>query len=215
MHVFMLLTCPGFGKSDEPKQSLDVDNYVDFIVKFIEQQNIKGLDLIGHSNGGRIIIKLMSLKNLKFKVNKIILIGSAGIVHKKSLSKKLKIRMFKFSKKILSIKIIQNKFPNLLLKLKNYFGSVDYKTATPVMRETLVKLVNTDLKEYLPNIKIPTLLLWGENDTETPFSDGEFMQKLISDCGLIKVKNCSHYVFLEEPIYVNRVIKFFLNGENK
>ena len=215
MQQFIHLICLGCGNSDEPKNSLDIDDYVSFIIKFVEQQNIKELELIGHSNGGRIIIKLMNSKKLNFKVNRIVLIGSAGIVHKKSLSKKLKIRMFKISKKILSINILQNKFPNLLLKIKNCFGSVDYKTATPIMRETLVKLVNTDLKEYLPHINVPTLLIWGTDDKETPISDALAMEKLIPDSGLVKVQNCSHYVFLEEPIYVNRVIRFFLNGENK
>ena len=80
------LDMPGFGQSEEPSSSWDVDDYVSFIIDFIKEQNIKELDLIGHSNGGRIIIKLMNQQNLDFKVNKIILIGSAGIVHKKTFS---------------------------------------------------------------------------------------------------------------------------------
>ncbi len=208
------LDMPGFGKSAELKNSWNVDDYVSFIINFIKDQNIKELDLIGHSNGGRIIIKLMS-KKLDFKVNKIILIGSAGIVHKKSISKKIKIKIYKICKKILKIKLINFIFPNLLLKLKNNFGSEDYRNASPIMRETLVKLVNEDLREFLPNIKVPTLLIWGANDTETPISGAEIMEKLIPDAGLIKVENCSHYVFLEQPYYVNKIIDTFLNGENK
>ena len=91
------LDMPGFGESDEPKQRWNLDSYIDFVINFIKSQDIKELDLIGHSNGGRIIIKLMS-KKLDFKVNKIILIGSAGIVHKKSFSQKVKIRSFKIGK---------------------------------------------------------------------------------------------------------------------
>ncbi len=157
----------------------------------------------------------MSLKNLKIKVNKIILIGSAGIVHKKSLRIRLKIKFFKIGKNVLTTSFFQKNFPNLLNKFKNICGSVDYKNASPIMRETLVKLVNTDLKAYLPNINVPTLLIWGTEDKETPISDALALEKLIPDSGLVKIQNCSHYVFLEEPIYVNRVIKFFLNGENK
>lgn len=157
----------------------------------------------------------MSLKNLKFKVNKIILIGSAGIVHKKNLLIRLKIKMFKVFKKNLSTPLLKKIFPNLLTKLKNAFGSEDYKNASPIMKETLVKLVNTDLKDYLQNIKVSTLLIWGEKDTETPIEDGKLMQQTIPDCGLVTIKNCSHYVYLEEPQYINRIIKYFLNGENK
>ena len=208
------LDMPGFGKSQEPDNSWDLDNYVSFIIEFIKSQNIKELDLIGHSNGGRIIIKLMSSKKIDFKVNKIILIGSAGIVHKKTLLQKFKIKVFKFCKKVLEFKPIKSLFPNLLLKLKNSFGSEDYRNASPVMKGTLVKLVNEDIRDFLPNIKVPTLLIWGELDTATPVSDGEIMEKLIPDAGLIKVKDCTHYVFLEKPSYVNKIIYTFFNGGN-
>lgn len=206
------LDMPGFGSSQEPDTDWNLDNYVDFIIEFIESQNIQELDLIGHSNGGRIIIKLMSRANLNFNVNKIILIGSAGIVHKKSKLQELKIKILKLGKNIIETKPIKTIFPNLLSKLKNKFGSEDYKNASPIMKKTLVNLINEDLQKFLPNIKVPTLLIWGENDTATPLQDGELMEKLIPDSGLVKVKNCTHYVFLEQNAYVNSIISNFLNG---
>lgn len=208
------LDMPGFGASDEPKKSWNLDDYVTFIIEFIKSQNIDELDVIGHSNGGRIIIKLMSSKNLNFKINKIILIGSAGIVHKKTFKQTIKIKTFKLCKKIAQLKPVKAISPGLLDKVKNHFGSADYKNASPIMRETMVKLINEDVRQYLPNIKVPTLLIWGENDTATPIKDAEIMEKLIPDAGLVRVKNCSHYVFLETPSYVNIVISNFLNGGN-
>lgn len=206
------LDMPGFGSSQEPDTDWNLDNYVDFIIEFIESQNIQELDLIGHSNGGRIIIKLMSRANLNFNVNKIILIGSAGIVHKKSKLQELKIKILKLGKNIIETKPIKTIFPNLLSKLKNKVGSEDYKNASPIMKKTLVNLINEDLQKFLPNIKVPTLLIWGENDTATPLQDGELMEKFIPDSGLIKIKNCSHYAFLEQTAYVNSIISNFLNG---
>lgn len=208
------LDMPGFGESEEPNTSWNLDDYVTFVIDFIKSQNINELSLIGHSNGGRIIIKLMNEKNLSFKVNKIILIGSAGIVHEKTLYQNLKIKLAKVGKNILELKPIKKIFPNLITKLKNNFGSEDYKNASPIMKETLVQLINYDLRKFLPNINVPTLLIWGSNDTATPISDGELMEKLIPDAGLIRVENCSHYVFLEQPGYVNKIINTFLNGGN-
>ena len=99
-------------------------------------------------------------------------------------------------------------------KIKNSFGSEDYRNASPIMKKNLVQLINEDVKQYLQKINVPTLLIWGENDTATPISDGETMEKLIPDAGLIKVENCSHYVFLERPAYVNKIISVFLQGGN-
>lgn len=204
---------PGCGDSEEPKTGWDLDKYISFIIKFIEKLNIKELDLIGHSNGGKIIIKLMSNKNLNFTVGKIILIGSAGVVHKKSFKQMLKIKLYKILKKILQLKLIQKFFPNLIINLKNHMGSEDYRNATPIMRDTLVKLVNTDVTEYLKDINRPTLLIWGEQDTATPIGDGEIMEKYIPDAGLVRIPNCSHYVFIEQAQYVNKIIYTFLNGK--
>lgn len=208
------LDMPGFGDSDEPKKGWNLDDYIDFVVKFIKSQNITELSLIGHSNGGRIIIKLMNQK-LDFIVNKIILIGSAGIVHKKSLTQKFKITLFKVGKKVLGVKPIKIFFPKALDNFRNKFGSADYKNASPIMKKCLVSLVNEDLKEYLPNIKSPTLLIWGKNDTATPIEDAILMENIIPDAGLVKIQNCSHYVFLEKPAYVHLIINTFLNGGKK
>ncbi len=208
------LDMPGFGQSEEPKESWNLNNYITFITKFIKSQKINELDVIGHSNGGRVIIKLMSQPNLPFTINKIILIGSAGIVHKKTIKQKIKIRTFKICKTIAQIKPVKLIFPNLLDEVKKHFGSADYKNASPIMRETMVKLINEDMRSYLPNIKAPTLLIWGENDTETPIADAEIMEQMIPDAGLIKIKGCSHYVFLEKPAYVNIIIQNFLTGGN-
>ena len=213
-HTVYCLDMPGFGESEEPNTSWNLDDYVTFVIDFIKSQNINELSLIGHSNGGRIIIKLMNEKNLSFKVNKIILIGSAGIVHEKTLYQNSKVKLAKIGKTFLELKPIKKVFPNLITKLKNNFGSEDYKNASPIMKETLVQLINYDLREFLPNINVPTLLIWGSNDTATPISDGELMEKLIPDAGLIRVENCSHYVFLEQPGYVNKIINTFLNGGN-
>lgn len=203
---------PGYGKSGVPEEAWDADQWIDFIIEFIKSQNIKELDLIGHSNGGKLIIKMMSRPDLDFKVGKIILIGSAGIVHKKPLKIRLKVKKYKLGKKVLSMKLVKKLFPNALEKFQKNAGSEDYRNAPPILKQSMVKLLNEDMREYLPNIKAPTLLLWGEKDTATPIEDAELMEKMIPDAGLVRVAGCSHYVFLEQPAYINNIIKTFLTG---
>lgn len=204
------LDMPGFGQSDQMSCPWCVDNYVDLVIKFIEEMKIDKLSLLGHSFGGRVIIKLVNRENLNFNVDKIILVDSAGIKPKKSIKKIIKVKLFKIGKKIVCSKLVKRMYPNALENLKNRFGSEDYKDATPIMRETLVKTVNEDLTNLLENIKNPTLLIWGEKDTATPFKDAVLMNKLISDSGIVKIENAGHYSFLEAPNLVNRVLESFL-----
>ena len=200
---------PGFGETTEPKSSLNLDDYVDIVIKFIEKQKLKELSLVCHSNGGRIAIKMMARDDLKFKVNKIVIIGGAGIIHKKSFKVRTKIKFYKIGKKILSSRIISKIAPNSLENFKRKRGSADYQNSTPVMRETMVKLINTNIEDCLAKVNAPTLLIYGENDTATPAKDGEYMSKIIPDAGFVKVAGCGHYVYLENPGYVNLVIKTF------
>ena len=62
---------PGMGGSEEPKEPWDVDGFADFVLAFLEQFGVKKLSLVGHSYGGRIIIKLAN-RQLPFAIDKIV-----------------------------------------------------------------------------------------------------------------------------------------------
>jgi pimeloyl-ACP methyl ester carboxylesterase len=206
------LDMPGFGQSEEPLAPWTVDDYVNFIIKFTQEMGITKTILIGHSFGGKCIINLANIGALPFQINKIILMGSAGIRRPKTFKQKLKIRIYKLGKWFLKRKLIQFLYPDALEHFQSKSGSADYRAASPLMRQTLVKVLNENYEEhYFNNIKYSTLLIWGENDTATPLIDGQYMEKTIPDAGLVTVKNAGHYVFLDQAYTVHKVIDSFLN----
>ena len=79
---------PGFGLSDEPKEPWRVDDYVDFVLKFLEPFAPKKVTFLGHSFGGRVIIKMAS-RDLPFEIEKVILVDSAGVRPKKTAAQKI------------------------------------------------------------------------------------------------------------------------------
>lgn len=201
---------PGFGESAEPPSAWCVDDYVEFVIDFLKDYNTDKVMLLGHSFGGRVIIKMNSRKNLPFKITKVILVDSAGILPPKSNKKSFRTYYYKAGKAILSTGIAQKLAPDALENFRKKMGSADYAAASPLMRQVLVKVVNEDLEPLLPNIKCPTLLVWGVNDTATPLSDGEKMEKLIADAGLVKLENAGHYSFLDQQYTFNRVMSSFM-----
>lgn len=213
-YTVVAMDMPGFGESQEPPAAWCVDDYVDFVIKFLADYDAKQVMLLGHSFGGRVIIKLNSRKDLPFTVSKVILVDSAGILPPKSNKKSWRTRKYKMGKAFLSTKIMRKIAPDALEKLRVKYGSADYVAASPLMRQVLVKVVNEDLEPLLPNIKCPTLLIWGVNDTATPLSDGEKMEKLIPDAGLVKLENAGHYSFLEQQFLFNRVMCSFMKIED-
>ena len=212
-YTVVAMDMPGFGESEEPKTPWCVDDYVQFVIDFLKDYDAKEVTLLGHSFGGRVIIKMHSRESLPFKVKKVILVDSAGIMPPKSNKKSWRTRYYKMGKAVLSTKLVQKLAPDALENFRKKMGSADYAAASPMMRQVMVKVVNEDLEPYLPNIKCPTLLVWGVNDTATPLSDGEKMEKLIPDAGLVKLENAGHYSFLEQQFIFNRVMCSFMKIE--
>ena len=204
---------PGFGGSDEPREPWNVDAYADFFCDFMKALAIKEATLIGHSYGGRVIIKLASRDNIPFKINNIVLIDSAGIVPEKTFSQKFKIKKYKMLKKILNMKLVYALFPELIDDWRNRQGSADYRSSSPMMRKCMVMAVNEDLTHLLPLIKQETLLIWGDGDTATPISDAKIMEEKIPDSGLAVLKGCGHFSFLESPVVFRNIMRSYFKTE--
>lgn len=207
-HRIIAIDFPGFGKSEMIESAWNVSDYVDVTLKFLNHLEIKDAILVGHSFGGRVIFKMVG--SGLYSPEKLILIDVAGVVHKKSFKAKVKQCCFKFGKRILTLPVIRKYTEKALNEWRSYFGSADYNAAPSVLRATLVNVVNEDLTEYMPNIKAPSLLIWGENDDATPLSDAKIIEGLIPDSGLCVVKNAGHFCFLNNPAQVNLIIKSFL-----
>ena len=206
---FVQFNFPGFGKSDEPREAWSVDDYADFFCEFMEALEIKEAALIGHSYGGRVIIKLANRENIPFTITKIVLLDSAGILPPKSLGKRIKIAKYKIIKRIVNVKMIYALFPEVIDEWRSRQGSADYKNASPIMRQCLVKAVNEDLTGLLSSIKQETLLIWGDEDTATPISDARTMEALIPNSGLAILKGAGHFSFLDQPIVFKNVMRVY------
>lgn len=201
---------PGFGGSDEPPKAWSVDEFADLCIKFIASFNIPKVILLGHSYGGRVIIKTASRDDLPFEISRIILVDSAGIMPKRSLSYKIKVKTYKAGNKILSTPVMQKLFPDALEKRRQKKGSADYAAASPVMRGCLVKAVNEDLTYLLPKVPYETLLIWGTADDATPISDGETMEKMMPDAGLARIPGAGHFSWVDNPALFRAIICSFL-----
>lgn len=201
---------PGFGGSDEPKEPWDVDGFADFFCKFMEVMQIKKATLIGHSYGGRVIIKLAARESIPFEITNIILIDSAGVLPVRTTAQKWKIRKYKILKKFLNMKLIYAMFPEVIDDWRSRQGSADYRNATPMMRQCMVKAVNEDLTKLLPKIRQEVLLIWGDQDTATPIRDAYIMEEKIPNCGLAVIPGTGHFSFLEKPAQFRGIMEAYL-----
>lgn len=199
------LDLPGHGESSEPPFIWGVEEFASMLEQLVSQLGLKNPSLLGHSFGGRVAI----LYGSRNKVDRVVLVDAAGIKPRRKLDYYAKIYSYKFAKRVFPLLMGKSAAGKIMDKWRSKSGSADYRNSSPVMRGVMSKCVNQDLKEYMPSIKAPTLLIWGENDTATPLSDAKTMEKLIPDAGLVSFAGCGHYSFLDNPAGFRAVINSF------
>lgn len=199
---------PGFGGSEEPKTPWTVSDYAAFVDHFTAALGLERVTLLGHSYGCRIGIKLLAGEGT-FAVDRVVFFGAAGVKPRRSLWFYCRQTGYKIGKWALSLPPVKRRFPDALENLRNKRASADYKKASPVMRQTLVRSISEDLTPLLPKITAPTLLIFGDTDTATPLYMGKIMEKAIPDAGLVTLHG-GHYAFAEQWGTCARVLTSFL-----
>lgn len=191
-----ILDFPGFGESDEPTNAWTIDDYSNMLEVFVKKVGIKKPIIMGHSFGGRVAIRYSAHNSIE----KLVLFGSPCIRIQKELP--LSVKILKAIKKLPGLNQVGE-------YMKKYIGSRDYKAASPVMRQTLVNVVNADLSMYAKNIEEPTLLIWGEHDDEAPLEEAKLLESIMVDAGLIVLPG-THYAYLENLPRVISILDNFI-----
>ena len=201
------LDLPGHGQSALPPQPWGVEEYQAFVAAFMDELGIECPTIVGHSNGGRIAIRMAATEPAR--VARLVLVDSAGIRPKRTVRYYRRVGMAKLGK--YAARYLGKPGERLRAQIVGRVASTDYAAAGE-MRPTLVRLVNSDLREHLPHIAVPTLLVWGANDTDTPVADGRVMEQLIPDAGLVVLEDAGHYSYLDQSARFSRIVTHFLTG---
>lgn len=198
-HMCINLDFPPFGNSSGPTKPLTVNDYSNMVLELLKFLGVSEVHIVAHSFGGRVAINLASKTQV---VKSLLLTGCAGI-KKRSIKKFFKILHYKFLKMLAKLKLYPQK------KLQK-FGSSEYKKLSPVMQKTFINIVNFNQTKLLKQIKVPTLLVWGSLDKETPFYFTKIFKNNIKDCEVIEFENCSHFAYLEKPnLFLNILTTYF------
>lgn len=199
-HEIIIFDLPGYGKSSEPPFVYSVFDYAKLIHQALENLQIEKPILMGHSFGGKISLAYAS----KYEVEKLVLFASPYCPEIEKMS--LKVKTLKKLKKVPLLHTLEN-------FAKKHMGSIDYRSASPRMREILVETVNLDITEEVQKIEAPTLLIWGSLDEAVPIKRAYELEKLIKDAGVVVYENATHYAYLEFLNPVCQVLNNFLKEE--
>lgn len=190
----LFIDFPPFGRSEKDLFNWNIFTYANMVISLCEHLNIKKMNILGHSFGGRIAIIMAVL--CKENVEKIVLIDSAGLKPKRPLSYRIKVFKYKIRKK-------------LNLDVSKY-GSSDYLSLNENMKTIFKSVVNTYLDDFLPFINAKTLIIFGKNDTTTPIYMAKKLKRKIKNSNLVLIENAGHFPYLERKVQFLSLIKDFL-----
>jgi pimeloyl-ACP methyl ester carboxylesterase len=199
------LDLPGHGQSALPPEPWGVAEYQAFVAAFLDELEIERPAIVGHSNGGRIAIRMAATE--PERAARLVLVDSAGIRPKRTLRYYRRVGMAKVGK--YAARYLGKPGERLRARIVGRVASTDYAAAGE-MRPTLVRLVNSDLRDYLPRISVATLLVWGADDTDTPVADGRLMEQLIPDAGLVVLEGAGHYSYIDQAARFVRIVSHFI-----
>lgn len=194
-----------------PLKETTVTAFSDFLEDFIKYKNLSNVILLGNSLGGHVGL-IYSNKNPSF-VKSLVLTGSSGLYENSMGESYPKRENYGYIKRK-----TQEVFYNSKVATKEI---VDEVFETVNNREKLVRTlaiaksaIRHNMSEELPNIKTPTLLIWGENDLVTPPEVAREFKSLLPNSKLEWIKKCGHAPMMENPDEFNKILFNWLNQKN-
>lgn len=203
---------PGFGDSQPMDGNYGISEFVEFLEGFIHSLGLKRFHLVGHSIGGG--IALHYALNFPHKIGKLVLVSSmclgkeialwVRILSSSTFFRSLgvaAVAVLKAIKWLVNLVYAPLKFVNPLPRAKVNLGS----SMATLQKQTTV-LVN-----QLSKLMIPTLLVWGANDSIIPVSQAYAAARLIPDCQLKVFEDCGHSVYRQKVKEFSHLLTDFLH----
>lgn len=183
-----------------------------FLHKFIEHRNYNGIHLLGNSLGGH--VALVHVLKQPERIKSLVLTGSSGLFENGMGDTYPKRGDYEYIKKKTELTFFDPKTASKEL-VDEVYEIVNVRLKAIKIIALAKSAIRNNLGEELNQIKQPTLLIWGNNDTITPPFVGREFHRLIPNSELHFIDKCGHAPMMEVPDEFNRILHKFLTKLNQ
>jgi pimeloyl-ACP methyl ester carboxylesterase len=166
---------PGFGASPPPPAVIGADGYAELVRPLIDETE-GSVVLVGHSFGGRVALRL-AVRHPD-RVEALVLTGVPLLRIRPPARPALGFRLIRWANRM---RLVPNE---LLERRRRRSGSPDYRAATGVMRDILVKVIAETYESELETVNAPVLMVWGSDDQEVPVAVAQRAMAIREAAGL-------------------------------
>lgn len=193
-----------------PVREAGLDALNKFVEDFVEDRKLENLNIIGNSLGGHVGL-IYTLRN-QAKVNTLILTGSSGLFENAMGGSFPKRGSYDYIHERVAYTFYDPKTAT-----KELVDEV-FETTKSISKALRIVAIAKSAQRHnmateIPNIKVPTLLIWGLNDTITPPYVGHEFDRLIPNTTLRFIDKCCHAPMMERPEDFNEILDSFLQKE--
>jgi pimeloyl-ACP methyl ester carboxylesterase len=218
------LDLPGFGLSAMPRERITISGYGRTVDALCERLGLGKVDIVGNSMGGYIGAEVA----IQFpeRVDQLLLVSAAGVTsadlahapiltlgrvataiatHTAAQDRQLAARP---RSRHIALQFVA-RHPSLLKADLAYEGLFK-GTGKPGFMDALRASLDYDFRDRLPEIRQPTLIVWGEKDSIIPVRDAHEFERLIPDSRKVVMKDTGHIAMAERPGAFNDLMMEFL-----
>jgi pimeloyl-ACP methyl ester carboxylesterase len=222
-HRCVALDLPGFGASPMPPERISIPEYGRLLAELMDALEIDPAVVVGNSMGGFIAAELAI--QFAARVDKLVLVSAAGLsseaLHRRPLLTSARLGRYGAAwvgaksdeltrrpraRQLLAWSVM--KYPHRLpaaLVAEQVRG-----TGKPGFIDALDALMSYRIRERIPEISVPTLIVWGTDDRLVPVRDADEFERQIPDARKVIFEDTGHVPMLERPEAFNDVLGDFL-----
>jgi pimeloyl-ACP methyl ester carboxylesterase len=178
-----------------------------YLHKFIEARDYRNINLLGNSLGGH--VALVHVLRHPERIRSLILTGSSGLFESGMGDTYPKRGDYEYIRKKTEITFYDPKTASKEL-VDEVYEIVNNRIKAIKIIALAKSAIRNNLGEELSQIKKPTLLIWGNNDTITPPFVAREFNRLIPNSELHFIDKCGHAPMMEVPEEFNKILEMFL-----
>jgi pimeloyl-ACP methyl ester carboxylesterase len=218
------LDLPGFGLSPMPREKITIPGYGRQVDALADRLGLGRVDIVGNSMGGYIAAEVAI--QVPERVDQLLLVSAAGITSA-DLAQRPIMALGRIATAVASYGAARHRdiaarpksrhmalalvarHPSLLkpdLAYEGFFKG----TGKPGFDDALRANLDYDFRDRLPDIRQPTLIVWGEKDSIIPVKDAQEFERLISDSRKVVMTDTGHIPMAERPGAFNDLMMEFL-----
>jgi pimeloyl-ACP methyl ester carboxylesterase len=225
-HRVIALDLPGFGESELPQEEISIQGYGRFVDAFLGEIGVEHGALVGNSMGG--FIAAETAISHPSRVDRLVLVSAAGLmrVGKRRLGALERAARLFHPATAAFLARREHLVRRPKLRRAMLYGvaqyperlapELSYEVASgagkPGFLDALSAIMDYYFRDRLPEISVPTLIVWGRNDRVVPVSGAYAYEKLISGSRRVIFEETGHVPMLERPARFNELVEEFINS---